>query len=110
MIGWVVAAGVAAKLAQLHRNGKRKMSKRSIHSRKSMDLPRSLAGIPRAFGRRAMNEVKRKGGESRELHFEEKSGRICIRRDHVNDTACARCHDGGKALDKKGYDYGSNRR
>jgi len=60
MIFWAsVALCVTIKLAKEHKKGKRKLREREIHSKKSLNLPRNVGGIPRAFSKRAVNELKR---------------------------------------------------
>ena len=72
MIFWaLVVLGASVKLAKEHKKGKRKLRERLIHSKKSMNLPRSFVGIPRAFSNRALAELKRTDGGSRELYFDE---------------------------------------
>jgi hypothetical protein len=49
----VVVLGTAIKLAKEHKKGQKKLKERLVHSRKSMNLPRNFAGIPRAFSEKS---------------------------------------------------------
>ena len=106
MFFWaLVALGASVKLVKEHKRGRRKLRERRIHSKKSMNLPRSFVGIPKAFSKRALNELKRVEGGSRELYFDEDSDGIFtmdsdsvpmrVRAQSVDDLSVASSEDDG---------------
>ncbi|CAB9505961.1 expressed unknown protein [Seminavis robusta] len=75
MVLWFLAAGIAVEVAKERDYGERRMKEMEIHSRRTINLPRTVSCIPRA----AMQRCTTSSGShviDRQLVFDERSGSL----------------------------------
>ena len=77
MVLWFLAGGAAIKISKEMEFGKQRMDGMIIHSRRTLDLPRSISGIPRAMSRRCLSSSGSRNLD-REIVFDEASDRIYV--------------------------------
>lgn len=71
----ILVAGAAVHVANIHKKDRRKMAEMDVYSRKKINLPKRLSGIPKAIGKRAVTARALRLSD-RELSFDEGSGTL----------------------------------
>ena len=81
----LLIAGAAAHVANAEKKDRRKMKEMEIYSRKTLNLPKCLSGMPKAMTRRSVTARELRLSD-REICFDEDSGTLYAQ---SPDSVCA---------------------